>query len=305
MKTFLIGAGVILLAAAIWGALQVGGGNDKANAADGDSTPTATATTDSGKAPTPTPVPAQPTQAAPTAAPTQPQQPYGLNPQPQIGHPSMYIETGVPCKNQAGNAPGFTCTQNDDHTRRWNFDLLPGSVAIIGGFRVDGTQDGVYKVVLSGHVDTTVTDGFISVIEQVWGNNEFCFRLDQTILFRWAHAHVTYPNGWNPCPFFEKWKGGGYDPNNQSGAQPSATAAPGGQDLGLNGKPRRQTGQGATLSFSAGESVIGATVIIGGVNKGACYIESAPADGTVNTGAINYNQADLDFSKQYNTPHCN
>lgn len=64
MRTTGVLAGLIFLIAAIWGATQVMGGDDKANAADGDTTPTAT----TAPANTPTPVPVQPTPAPSQAA---------------------------------------------------------------------------------------------------------------------------------------------------------------------------------------------------------------------------------------------
>ena len=124
---------------------------------------------------------------------------YGLNPQPYVSHPQQYIETGVPCANQP-TAPGLTCEDNDDHTRHWSIQLRDGSVAVIGGFTVDGVSGGVYKAVgPGGTVDTTVTDGFISIVENIWGNQEFCFRVQQAVQYGWAHNTVLPLPGWTPC----------------------------------------------------------------------------------------------------------
>lgn len=124
--------------------------------------------------------------------------PFGLNPQSYVTHPSLYLETGVPCQNQPTSS-AFTCDNRDSHTRHWRFELLPGSVAVIGGFIVDGVSNGVYKAVGSGVVDTTVTDGFLAVVENQWANNEWCFRLGQARQFNWAHNTEQPLSGWSSC----------------------------------------------------------------------------------------------------------
>ncbi len=114
---------------------------------------------------------------------------YNLPPQPQVGHPSEYIETGKPDKFSV-NA----------HTKHWVLPLLTGTTAIIGGFVVDGTEGGVYKAVSGpGQLDTTVTDGFVAITKSDWGNAEFCFRIAQAIEFGWAHATEQPLAGWNAC----------------------------------------------------------------------------------------------------------
>ncbi|HSW47702.1 MAG TPA: hypothetical protein VLG67_01355 [Candidatus Saccharimonadales bacterium] len=123
--------------------------------------------------------------------------PYGLDPQPQIHHPSLYVETGVPCSGTP-TAPGLTCSDTDDHQRVWTFQLQPGSAAVIGGFKVDGVSEGVYKTVESGQVNTTVKDGFLSIIEKQWLCGEFQFRVTQAVTHLpepWAHQHITPPSG--------------------------------------------------------------------------------------------------------------
>lgn len=118
---------------------------------------------------------------------------YNTPPQPQIGHPSLYMETGVPC---SGVPAGVSCKDIDAHTKLYQFDLVPGTMAIIGGFTVDGVSGGVYKVVQSGHVSTTVTDGFALAIITDWAPNEFWFRVNQAYQYKWAHAHVIPLSDW-------------------------------------------------------------------------------------------------------------
>ncbi len=123
--------------------------------------------------------------------------PYNLPPQPEIGHPSVYLETGVPCKNVP---QGTVCADLNDHTKHWVIPLLTGTTAIVGGFNVDGTSNGVYKAVAGpGTLDTTVTDGFVAITKNEWANTEFCFRIAQAVQFGWAHATETPLSGWSAC----------------------------------------------------------------------------------------------------------
>lgn len=141
----------------------------------------------------------QPTQAPAPVVPTaQPASipPFNIPPQPQIGHPSLYLETGVPCVGTSG----MICTDVDAHTKTWTVDVISGTTAIIGGFKVDGVSNGVYKAV-QGPVKlmTTVTDGFLAIIKSEWANNEFCFRTGQARQYNWAHAHESPLSGWTAC----------------------------------------------------------------------------------------------------------
>jgi hypothetical protein len=114
--------------------------------------------------------------------------PYNLPPQPQIGHPSLYLETGVP--DPYG-------TSIDAHTKHWVIELLPDTTAIIGGFTVDGVSNGVYKAQAGpGKLDVTVTDGFVAIIKNEWANAEFCFRVSQAIQYNWAHQTELPLSGW-------------------------------------------------------------------------------------------------------------
>lgn len=132
----------------------------------------------------PAPAPsAQPVQPAPAAQPAPAQlPPFGQPPQPQIGHPSLYVETGV------------------GQTRVWNQAVEADKVAIVGGFRVDGVSGGVYKALPGNQtVNVAVTDGFIAIVRADWANAEFCFRLGQAKQFGWAHNTIQPLPGWAPC----------------------------------------------------------------------------------------------------------
>lgn len=141
-----------------------------------------------------------PSQSTPAAQPlsTSSSDPlYNLPPQPQIGHPSVYLETGVPCQNIP---QGMKCNDVDEHTKHWVIQLLPGTTAIIGGFTVDGVTNGVYKAQAGpGTLDVIVTDGFVAITKNEWANAEFCFRIAQAVQFNWAHKTVLPLPGWS-CP---------------------------------------------------------------------------------------------------------
>lgn len=110
---------------------------------------------------------------------------YGLVPQPYVPHPSSYQETGH--------------TGSDlDKTITWNLQVLPNTILVIGGYRVDGIGGGVYKAIAGpATVTTTVTDGFYSIVASEWGQNEYCFRLGEAIRYGWAHAHLSPLSGWS------------------------------------------------------------------------------------------------------------
>ena len=103
-------------------------------------------------------------------------------PQPQLRHPTQYLETGV------GNA------------KSWTFQLGADEVLIVGGFAVDGVDGGVYKAWQgSQEVTVSVTDGFALVIADEWARDEFCFRVGQAVQYGWAHKYVEPLTGWSAC----------------------------------------------------------------------------------------------------------
>jgi hypothetical protein len=192
--------------------------------------------------------------------------PYNLPPQPQIGHPSAYLETGVPCVNVDGST---TCTDVDAHTKTYKIEILPDAVAIVGGVKVDGVDGGVYKAMAGpGTLQTTVTDGFVAITKKDWGQGEWCFRIGQTVQYNWAHAHETPLSGWS-C----------------DAAQPSGGKAATG---------RQTTGVGSTLPFVAGADVIGVDIVLdNGTAYHSCHLASAPTGGKVTTGVISPNADEI------------
>lgn len=103
-------------------------------------------------------------------------------PQTQERHPSLYVETGV------------------GQTRVWRFSLAEGEVLIIGGWKVDDQEQGVYQAVAGpAEISVSVTDGFAIVVAKQWAHQEFCFRVKQAKEYGWAHEHVRGLPDWEPC----------------------------------------------------------------------------------------------------------
>ncbi|MGI5827911.1 MAG: hypothetical protein ACOX6V_02705 [Patescibacteria group bacterium] len=103
----------------------------------------------------------------------------GLNPQPDITHPSLYLPTGV-----GGH-------------QVWTIEAPTGSVIIAGGVVVNGIE-GHYRAWRSDGtpVVLNVTDGFALVTTSEWGEQEFCFRVGQAIEQGWLLEVVNPLSGW-------------------------------------------------------------------------------------------------------------
>lgn len=98
---------------------------------------------------------------------------HGNLPQPQIGHPNYYVETGVQGKE-------FT----------WTLDVADGEMAIVGGTSVNGLAGGTYIGLGPGHHVVKVIDGFAAVTKAEWAKAEWDFRIGQTEEYGWAHTNV-------------------------------------------------------------------------------------------------------------------
>ena len=110
------------------------------------------------------------------------QVPFKVDPQPQVRHPSMYWETGV------------------SGTQGWQGSIPAGSTLIVGGVCVDGLCDGTYKAIAGPKdVSLKVQNGFVLVIESKWAQEEWCFRIGQTVQYGWAHKNLSPLSGWT-CP---------------------------------------------------------------------------------------------------------
>jgi len=99
----------------------------------------------------------------------------GVASQPQIGHPSSYAETHV------SDVP--VCVI---------LDVPAGYKAIIGGVAINKLTGGVYQGYGPGHIEAIVTNGFALITTDEWAKAEWDFRIQQTVTYGWAHAHVDY-----------------------------------------------------------------------------------------------------------------
>lgn len=129
------------------------------------------------------PAPATPTAPAPAVQAPKPPvataTPPPAAPATMMGRPSLYLETGT------------------GKTQTWTLEILPNMVAIIGGYTVNGLTQGVYMAQAGpSALNVTVTDGFVAITKSEWGNQEFCFRVDQAIQYNWAHNTVQPLAGW-------------------------------------------------------------------------------------------------------------
>ncbi len=182
---------------------------------------------------------------------------YDLQPQPYVAHPSMYLETGKWDPESGTDAPQKT----------WRIKLIPGTAAVVGGFTVDNVAGGVYKTYTSDF-SVTVKDGFVSVVKSEWLKDEYDFRVGEAVKYSWAHAHLYPPTG-----------------STQQAEQPTATspAKPAAQ---VNSE-RQATGDGKTLNFKKGDTVIGVGIVLSdGTKFSSCMLKNAPSDGKVTTGVV-------------------
>lgn len=188
---------------------------------------------------------------------------YDRSPQPQIGHPSVYVETGV-----------------NDKTRCWIVPVKEGFVAIVGGFKVDGISNGVYRAIPGPDTATVeVTDGFALVVVEEVAREEFCFRVGQAVEYGWAHQTVEPLPSWAACEA----------PVAEPTATPTPVAEPTATPTPVVKCERRATEQNQTLRFAKGEAVYGWRIQLDNgrlCDDGECYLPSAPVGGEVTSGVI-------------------
>lgn len=181
---------------------------------------------------------------------------YDRPPQPQIGHPSFYIETGVNTK-----------------TMCWMLPIKEGFVAVIGGFTVDGVSGGVYKAIDGpATVTTRVTDGFAAIAVEEVARGEFCFRVGQAVEYGWAHNTVEPLAEWTACESL------------------TLSSEPAPEEAETTTLLRRPTGQEQSLRFKAGEAVVGWRISLDSgplCDEGNCYLTTAPGPGSVTSGVVN------------------
>lgn len=93
--------------------------------------------------------------------------------QAYVPHPRFYQETGIEGSKTWNNL----VVNNDEYL-------------VVGGVSVNGINDGVYRGYGPGKYTVTVTNGFVAIVDDDWGNEEFDFRVGQAVQYEWAHAHI-------------------------------------------------------------------------------------------------------------------
>jgi len=186
---------------------------------------------------------------------------YDRPPQPQVGHPSYYNETGVSEKSGC-----------------WEVELRDEDfVLIAGGYIVNGREGGVYTAVQGpATVEVSITDGFIAIVVDEWAEEEFCFRVGQAVEFGWSHEIVEPLPGWD-CSSATAIAVATVA-NTQTASQEPVVES------------RRPSGANQTIRFSQGEKVYGWKIVLdsGAIcDGGECYLPSAPAGGEVTSGVVN------------------
>ncbi len=94
--------------------------------------------------------------------------------QSYVPHPRYYQETGTEGTKTFKNL----VVNNDEYL-------------IVGGTSVNGTNNGVYRGYGPGTYTIKVSNGFVSIVDDDWGAQEFDFRVAQAIEYGWAHSHIN------------------------------------------------------------------------------------------------------------------
>ncbi len=95
------------------------------------------------------------------------------NPQSYVPHPNFYVETTVSSKEYT-----------------WVITVNEGEVGIIGGWSVNGRDQGTYQAFKPGTYTVSVIDGFALTIEERWAPAEWLFRIEQAKQYNWAHTNL-------------------------------------------------------------------------------------------------------------------
>lgn len=123
--------------------------------------------------PAPTPTPEAEVSTTPEPEPLQAHEHGSGHPQMHIPHPNLYMETTVSSKEYT-----------------WTLVVNDGEIGIIGGWSVNGQDQGTYKALSAGAYTVTIIDGFALTVEKQWARDEWDFRIAQAIEYGWAHANL-------------------------------------------------------------------------------------------------------------------
>lgn len=71
-------------------------------------------------------------------------------------------------------------------TKSISYYVCPQQIAIVGGYKMNGLEKGIYKVVGPGTYTESITDGFVVVVDKSVAAKEWQFRLYQVKQNKWA-----------------------------------------------------------------------------------------------------------------------
>lgn len=181
---------------------------------------------------------------------------------------------------QESHAAGFYLPTGVSGSNKWTVSWPDYGTLIVGGFAVDGVENGVYKAYDSGPVEVTVANGFIVVTLDKWAPGEFCFRVGQAVTYNWAHNTVLPLTGWPTC---EKQTTVVQTVPNTSSALTNTVV------ITTTTGVRQESGVDKPLNFEKGATVVGWRIVLDSGAKcdgGNCYLVNAPISGTVTSGVI-------------------
>jgi len=116
----------------------------------------------------------EPTIITETKATPEPPQTHGnSNPQSYVPHPNFYVETTVSSKEYT-----------------WVITVNEGEIGIVGGWSVNGRDQGTYQAFEPGTYTVSVIDGFALTVEKQWAQAEWLFRIEQAKQYNWAHTNL-------------------------------------------------------------------------------------------------------------------
>ncbi len=138
--------------------------------------------------PTPTPTPTPPPKPDPKPTPPKTYCEYTCTEESD----GFHLRIKNPDGEDKNYQPHGYYEETGPSTKVFILHVPQGWVGIIGGYRVDGVDRGVYKTIGTGTHTHVVTDGFVLLIRKNQAKTEFQFRLDQARQNGWAHDHIDW-----------------------------------------------------------------------------------------------------------------
>lgn len=165
------------------------------------STPVQTPTPKTDPKTTPTPTPAPKPTPTPAPKPTPPPSPEPAKiyceytcVKESDGHHLRLKNPNSP--DQYPHPHGYYEDTAGPYQKTFILHVPEGWIGIVGGYRIDNLDKGVYRALGPGTHKTTITDGFALLIRLKDAKSEFQFRLDQARQNGWAYENID----WGPIP---------------------------------------------------------------------------------------------------------